>query len=234
VFEIGASLREARSRRGIELAQAEHATKIRGKYLRALEAEQFELLPSDTYVKGFLRAYADYLGLDGQLYVDEYNSRFATGDDWESPRIARRARHERRQRRRQRNVVLLALAVVAAATTAVIGAWTTSGGGHLAPAAARAPAARHATAPRLLVVRAVRGSSRVIVHRDGANGPIVFEGTLGRGDAQAFSGTRFWLNVAAPENLAIEAAGKRLRLAGHRPWVLTVTLAPLRWEGHPA
>src|SRR5437870_7270816 len=68
-------------RRGIEIAQAEHATKIRGKYLHAIEDEQFELLPSETYVKGFLRTYADYLGLDGQLYVEEYNSRFARPDE---------------------------------------------------------------------------------------------------------------------------------------------------------
>jgi cytoskeleton protein RodZ len=67
LFEIGNSLREARVRRGIEFAQAELATKIRGKYLRALEEEHFEVLPAETYVKGFLRTYAEYLGLDGQL-----------------------------------------------------------------------------------------------------------------------------------------------------------------------
>ncbi len=82
VFEIGNSLREARSRRQIELPQAELATKIRVKYLRALEEERFETLPSQTYVKGFLRTYADYLGLDGQLYVDEFNSRYVSGRGW--------------------------------------------------------------------------------------------------------------------------------------------------------
>ena len=81
MFEIGNSLREARVRRGIEFAQAEQATKIRVKYLRALEEERFDLLPSETYVKGFVRAYAEYLGLDGQLYVDEFNSRFATAQE---------------------------------------------------------------------------------------------------------------------------------------------------------
>ena len=81
VFEIGNSLREARLRRHIEFADAEHGTKIRGKYLRALEDERFELLPSHTYIKGFLRSYAEYLGLDGQLYVDEYNSRYVIGEE---------------------------------------------------------------------------------------------------------------------------------------------------------
>ena len=50
MFEIGNSLREARLRRHIEFADAEHGTKIRGKYLRALEDERFELLPSHTYI----------------------------------------------------------------------------------------------------------------------------------------------------------------------------------------
>ena len=78
-------------RRGVDFAQAELATKIRGKYLRALEDEQFELLPAETYVKGFLRTYAEYLGLDGQLYVDEFNSRFVSGEEHE-PRARRSAR----------------------------------------------------------------------------------------------------------------------------------------------
>src|SRR5215831_16412063 len=81
MFEIGTSLREARLRKQVDIAQAERGTKIRAKYLRALEDEQFELLPAQTYVKGFLRSYAEYLGLDGQLYVDEYNSRYVIGED---------------------------------------------------------------------------------------------------------------------------------------------------------
>ena len=89
------------------------ATKIRPKYLRALEDEQFELLPAQTYVKGFLSTYAEFLGLDGQLYVDEYNSRYVTREEEvplrprrsnagrrrsASPRVERRARGARRDR----------------------------------------------------------------------------------------------------------------------------------------
>jgi cytoskeleton protein RodZ len=81
VFEIGSSLREARIRQELDFPALEQATKIRAKYLRALEDERFELLPAHTYVKGFLRSYADYLGLDGELYVDEYNSRYVTGEE---------------------------------------------------------------------------------------------------------------------------------------------------------
>src|SRR5215208_7068026 len=142
MFEIGNSLREARLRRGVDFVQAEGATKIRGKYLRALEDEQFSLLPSPTYVKGFLRTYAEYLGLDGQLYVDEYNSRFVAGgdDDRLKPRRSS-VRPQRRNRRLETNVVLVALAAIAIATIVVISAWKSSGGDGREPTVARRPAA---------------------------------------------------------------------------------------------
>jgi cytoskeletal protein RodZ len=67
MFELGNSLRDARTKQGLDLPQVELATKIRAKYLRALEDEAFDVLPSETYVKRFLRSYAEPLGLDGQL-----------------------------------------------------------------------------------------------------------------------------------------------------------------------
>jgi hypothetical protein len=233
MFEIGSSLREARTRRQIGVAQVEQATKIRGKYLRALEEEQFDVLPSQTYVKGFLRTYADYLGLDGQLYVDEYNSRFVSGDQW-GPRAAGRADHRRREHRLQANVVLIALGTIALLTAVVFGAWKASGGGEaVTPTTKRPATTQRVVAPGpYLEIRAVHGPSKVIVNRAGASGKILFEGTLERGDTQAFNGKRFWLNVGAPENLVITVAGKRVRVAGYRPWVLTVT--PAGWSGHAA
>src|SRR6266702_8058484 len=98
VFEIGNSLREARLRQGLDFPEIEQTTKIRAKYLRALEDEQFEILPSQTYVKGFLRSYADYLGLDGQVYVDEYSSRFVTGDEEQALRPPRSGARQRQHR----------------------------------------------------------------------------------------------------------------------------------------
>ena len=75
---------------GPRFPEIEQATKVRAKHLKALEDEQFELLPGQTYVKGFLRTYAEYLGLDGQLYVDEFNSRYAIGEEEQPAPIARR------------------------------------------------------------------------------------------------------------------------------------------------
>src|SRR5918997_1055099 len=74
--EIGEPLREARMRRRIDMAEGEAATKIRAKYLRALESEEWDLLPGSTFVKTFLRTYADYLGLDSRLLVEEYRQRY--------------------------------------------------------------------------------------------------------------------------------------------------------------
>ena len=74
--EIGETLREARMRRRIDMTEVETATKIRGKYLRALENEEWDLLPGPTFVKTFLRTYAEYLDLDPRLLVEEYRQRY--------------------------------------------------------------------------------------------------------------------------------------------------------------
>jgi cytoskeletal protein RodZ len=70
--EIGATLREARMRARIDVSEIEATTKIRAKYLRALENEEWGLLPGPTFVKSFLRTYAQALDLDGKALVEEY------------------------------------------------------------------------------------------------------------------------------------------------------------------
>jgi cytoskeleton protein RodZ len=74
--DIGSTLREARMRAKIDISEVEAETKIRAKYLRALENEEWNLLPGSTFVKSFLRTYADYLGLDARLLLEEYKARF--------------------------------------------------------------------------------------------------------------------------------------------------------------
>src|ERR1700739_3939138 len=70
--EIGSTLREARMRERIDVSEIEAKTKIRAKSLRALENEEWGLLPGPTFVKSFLRTYATALGLDGKALVEEY------------------------------------------------------------------------------------------------------------------------------------------------------------------
>jgi cytoskeleton protein RodZ len=233
VFEIGNSLREARVRRGVDFAQAEAAIKIRVKYLRALEDDQFELLPAETYVKGFLRTYAEYLGLDGQLYVDEFNSRFVSGEDHEARRAqARRstARPQRRNRRMETTVVLFALAAIAVFTVIVISAWTTS---DKNPGAVTHQ--KKTTTPRvvpaLFSVTALRGSTHVTARALSATGAVKYDGTVQQGDSTvAIRGKRLWVSIDSPENLRIEVRGKQVHVPGLRPRVIIVTATG--W--HPA
>jgi hypothetical protein len=219
MFEIGSSLREARTRQGLELAELENRTKIRGKYLRALEADQFEVLPGHTYVKGFLRTYADSLGLDGQLYVDEYNSRYVPGEDETAPRTrsaplpaVRRRRHERRES----HVVAIALVAIALVAALVIAAWRFGGpepervrGLDTAGAvtAAVAPGARRAT----VEIRAVRGDSFMEVRaRDRAGRPL-YRGTLERGQMQRFPRQRsVYISLGSPDNVVVKLNGNRI------------------------
>ena len=81
MFQIGDSLREARTRRGYSAADVHKAIRIRERYLTALEEERWDMLPGEAYTKGFLRTYAEHLGLNSQLYIDEYNARIARHEE---------------------------------------------------------------------------------------------------------------------------------------------------------
>jgi cytoskeleton protein RodZ len=126
MFEIGPALREARERRGLAFGDVEADTAIRTRYIRALEEEQFQVLPGATYTKGFLRAYAEYLGLDGQLFIDEFNSRHHDARAPQEQPIASQPRsrpHQRRQRR-ESNLVMIVLAAIVAVSALVLLATT--------------------------------------------------------------------------------------------------------------
>src|SRR5262249_152515 len=151
------------------------------RYLTALEEEQWELLPGDAYVKGFLRTYAEYLGLNGQLYIEEYNSRFVHREEAVVPDAIGTPRNRRSNAFR----LLSLLAVVGAG--AALAAWQFGGGANTPPrvsaigpqaAAAAAPKVKPKTHPAptqidrphavFAVVDAARGRSWVIVRSGGA------------------------------------------------------------------
>src|SRR3954451_9812099 len=99
--EIGQTLRETRMRNRVDITEVEAGTKIRAKYLRALENEEWDLLPGPTFVKTFLRSYADYLGLDSRALVEEYKQRFERPSQMEQLKpFAPRASGRRERRRR--------------------------------------------------------------------------------------------------------------------------------------
>ena len=210
-------------------SDCEAETKIRAKYLRAMEEEQFDLMPSPTYVRGFLRAYAEFLDLDGQLVLDEYESRFGAYDPSEDRGApARRGRvpaapavaiAPARPRRRPAAIRPRAPAAHRAAAPVARhrrrdGAWRSSSGwgwGRRHPDAGRP---EHGTAPRrppepaplvgepdtsaveapvrtkpISIVLTGIGRQRLLgagARARTRNGPLVYEGTIAPGQAQAF------------------------------------------------
>lgn len=234
MFEIGNSLREARERGEISFEQLEADTNIRARYLRALEEERFDLLPAESYARGFLEIYARKLGLDSQPYVDEFDSRFATGDS--SAQAVRRIQSPRRPRL-EASALVLGLVGILAATVLVIAAWQFSGGEgsdgessqptpsettlpeEVAPPRPEpAPAAPPPTATVEevpveavalveLTVTALKQGSRVTIRRNGPRGRVIFSDELARNETRVFTGERLHAAFRAPAALTVEVGG---------------------------
>lgn len=217
MFEIGSSLREARTRQTLDFEEMEARTKVRAKYLRFLEEERFDQLPGHTYTKGFLRVYANGLGLDGDLYVDEYNSRFVGVEDELHPRLpSTRPPLQRRSTRQSREsrTVGIALMAIVIATALVIVAWRFGGpdnpqvqGVNVTPLVKQAQ-----PAPIRLSIRASKGSSFLEVRTGKRLGQALYLGTLQRGDVQIFRGRILYLNVEQPGNVVVLQNGRRIAI----------------------
>jgi cytoskeleton protein RodZ len=240
MFEIGNSLREARLRQQIDFPELEQGTKVRAKYLRALEEEKFDVLPAPTYIKGFLRTYADALGLDGQLYVDEYNSRFVPGEE-EFPVRPRRSSTPPVNRRAVTRGVLLVLVAIAVLFALVIAAWKYGSADKpryagvnaphpstpaTKPSAAKALRQAHPVrATAQLVLTATKGDCWLQVFNGSPTGKLRYEGTLRMGETPlALSAPRLYLRTGAPGNLRAVVNGKAVHIpGGGQPVQLLVT-----------
>jgi cytoskeleton protein RodZ len=232
MFAIGSSLKDARLRMGLDLATAAESTKIRSRHLQALEDEQFDVLPGQTYVRGFLKTYADFLGLDGQLYVDEYSSRFWVNEDG-TPATRRKVRYRRKHHGRiEMNMIVLTLVAIVGVTTLVIAAWKFGGASTNAqkkqtPQVPSTPRAVTRQALAHLTVKALGGTSVIDVHvlrSPGRVGRLLFHGTLERGESQTFVQRDLWLTVSFPKHVALALnGGSPLPLKGTCPVAVTVT-----------
>jgi Helix-turn-helix domain/RodZ C-terminal domain len=214
MFEIGESLREARSRRKVGLSEVEKSTRIRVQQLEALEQEQFDLLPPDPYRRSFLREYAEFLGLDGDLYTSEYDRRFAAAEPVVLP-----ARRSGRGPRPPSKGPLISIAAVALVVLVGVAVWLlgrSGGTGSITPPAttlahARTtprPHSRHRVAatpaPKRspLVLTAARGSCWLWVRTGSSTGQTIYQQTLQPGQTLRFSlRGPLWIRIGAPWNL---------------------------------
>jgi cytoskeleton protein RodZ len=245
MFDIGNSLREARLRQQLDFSELEQQTKIRSKYLQALEDEKFDLLPAPTYVKGFLRNYADALGLEGQLYVDEYNSRFVTGEE----DIPLRPRdYQRRPQgsslRFETRGVLLAVGAIAVVFALVIVAWKWGTGGNpqvqglnsTGPSIAKKRQRKPLPPMARIALTATNGDSWLLVRAGSAAGKQLYAGTLPQGHQLPFTSgpyvfPRIWFAASKPQNLVAKLNGRIVVIPGAargKPEQLLVTPKSIR------
>jgi hypothetical protein len=226
MFAIGNSLREARNRRGLSAADVQKGIRIRERYLTALEEERWDMLPGEAYTKGFLRTYAEFLDLDGNLYIDEYNSRIAHRD--EEPLVPESLAASRRTR----NGVLrpLVALLVFGGLIAGLAAWRLGGSTRtptpaakqslanvstVAAAAAQPAAANPAGATpaalRIAIISATRGRCWLLVRTGGPNGRIVYEGILEQGRKLLYRlGPDLWVRMGRPSLLDVTAGGHKV------------------------
>jgi Helix-turn-helix domain len=210
LFDIGGSLAAARKGQSLTPADAERLTCLRGRYLAALEHDDFDALPGRVYARAFLRTYADALGLDADRFVEEFDARCPEPDEQPPVAVFRPRRRKRLPAR-----ALLALVVVAAFAGAVMWA-SLSPTPNVTPIRAPSPAAAAPAHPRValslvhphvtqhaaLVIHATKGPCWLLVRRGGPAGAVLFEGTLEQGNAMRFV-PRVWVRLGAPWNVAV-------------------------------
>jgi cytoskeletal protein RodZ len=243
VFEIGTTLREARVRRNLTLQQVEEDIKIRVKYVQAMENEDWDVMPGVTYVKGFLRTYATYLGLDPDVIIGEFRSRgMVPSQEHHEPFSGSSVIGKPRSHRGRNTIVIVAvLCLIALAAIYVVGLLNGNKGeepttkpGALgitspSPKASKTPKPSStakvipAWQKNLVKLEAKGGDCWMEVRRDDSTGTVLFSGTVKDGDTQKFKGKTLWISLGAPANARLEVQGKHVKIKSDvGPWPVLV------------
>jgi cytoskeletal protein RodZ len=225
MLEIGESLREARERKRLTYAEIEQATLIPSRYLDALEHEAFDKLPEGLYRRSFLREYATYLGLDGDVYVGEYELRTNPTLSFAPVAEPIKARPTRSTRSFPLPSLPNATVLAGAALLIAVAVWQLAsggGGGNKAtPPPVTAPpttttraqpttTAGHVTKkrPSSLVIAATRGDCWLSVSIEGS-GKTVFERTVAQGATVRFGLKQpLVVRFGAPSNVTAAIGGR--------------------------
>jgi cytoskeletal protein RodZ len=224
---IGTTLREERIRLGLGIDQVEADTKIRAKYLMALEDERFEALPGTAYARAFLRDYAEQLGLDPQALVDRLNQVVGVDDDVVlAPRrpvgpgpILGRWQAVALGGALVVVVLLLAFAVYSVGSggsgTAAGAAVGATAGTDIAAASTSPGPTTQAPRPARVVFRAGPGNTWLEVRKGSAKGKVLYARVLAAGTHIRLTGRRLWADVGAPWNLSVKVNGHPQALPAH-------------------
>jgi cytoskeletal protein RodZ len=217
-------------RQKIDIVEVEAATKIRAKYLRALENEEFGLLPGNTFVKTFMRTYAEYLGLDAQLLIEEYRAGYEPRGEAEiQPYVSPSSRRRQDEKRRQRpsrgppgpgtavlvvlGVVLLILLILGLTNSSTDNSATNT---PTTPTTAKKKSrkAKHRKAaparPTTVKLRVVPASPTYLCVDRGLGTPVVYQGTTS--STQTFRGKHLRVNIGNASTVKLSSNGKRVAL----------------------
>jgi helix-turn-helix protein len=198
-------------RQHLDIADVEAKTKIRAKYLRALENEEFGMLPGPTFVKTFIRTYAELLGLDPHRLVDEYRANYESAGELEQLQPLGPPGSRARERRRppagrgpRPGWVLLGVVAAVIAVLIVLGLTGGDDEGGDGSRAAQTETTTTPTSPRKerhelpapptrVVLRIAPVDATYVCIDTGIGTPVRFEGTLEA--PQTFRGRRLRLNL---------------------------------------
>lgn len=246
-MRIGSVLEQARTRAGLDLREVEQRTKIRVKYLQALEDEEWSELPSSAYAKGFLRTYGELLGLDGEALVDEYRRQVERDTDDRGYPLGDRRERDRATGGRDRSRFWPALAAaLLIAITAVILVVLSDDDGRDGERRRQAGADRQAdqrqadggrrerergsSGPVELAIRVREPLELCLV---GGGGEALIDGqVLAAGTRERYVRERFELRFASgfdADQLRLVIGGQRRALAAEGPAAFEIT-APARVE----
>jgi hypothetical protein len=217
----------------IDISEVEASTKIRAKYLRALENEEWDLLPGPTYVKSFLRTYAESLDLDAKLLVDEYKLRHERLSEVELQPI--NAAAPGRERRRQGPLIPRWVTIAAIFAALIVTLSLLGGDDPKQPAAPPPPAATQTTrrpaatpppppaSPRRVRLR-IAATGEVNVCLKAGDRTLVNGLTLSAGTrTKTFRSTRFRLTLGN-NSARLRVNGKTRRVkASSQPIGLEIT-----------
>jgi cytoskeleton protein RodZ len=214
---VGPALRKARERRRVTVDEASRGTKLRADVLEALEDERFDALLGEVYVRGALRTYAGYLGLDPDRVLAAYSS--AAGVEApplpEPPNQIRRAIGAARRRDNHLlAAIVVVVLVVAAAGFGLLSSRNSS------PSSATLPVSGSPATSARNVIVGVAASRRVDANviSDGVEQPAV---TLQAGETRTFQAEEFLTIKLSPGGLAsVTVNGSEFGTVGStkRPW----------------